>query len=387
MVDRRVGRGVEPFPRPDIVGNVLRRTDAPEPRESFRIRKRGDESMSIRVIQVTVPGDESVDELFSDRTIVGVWPAGRRADCRIVQLALRAEDTEELIDELETRFGNREEFQLLLLEAEAVVPRMEEDEEEEGDEAGVDGEEDEAKDASSSSRISREELYADLTDGLDLSRVYLVMVALSAVVAGLGLLRDDLAVVIGAMVIAPLLQPNVALALSATLGDLKLAVRAGKAAAGGVAVAFGLSIALGAVLSVDPSVPALASRTSFDLVDLVLALAAGTAGSLAFTRGLAGPVIGVMVAVALLPPLVACGVLLGAGEFSAARGAGLLTAANVICINLAGVATFLAQRVRPRTWWEAKRARRATWIAVIVWSLLLAGLVGAILLSGDTFAP
>jgi uncharacterized membrane protein len=86
-----------------------------------------------------------------------------------------------------------------------------------------------------------------------------------------------------------------------------------------------------------------------------------------------------MVAVALLPPLVTFGMLLGAGKLSLARGALLLTAANVICVNLAGVATFVAQGVRPRTWWEADRARRATRNATLVWLLLLLGLAAILL--------
>jgi hypothetical protein len=62
---------------------------------------------------------------------------------------------------------------------------------------------------------------------------------------------------------------------------------------------------------------------------------------LAFTQGLSGAVIGVMVAVALVPPLVVSGMLLGDGHFTSAGGAWMLTMANVICINLAGIATFL----------------------------------------------
>jgi len=83
-------------------------------------------------------------------------------------------------------------------------------------------------------------------------------------------------------------------------------------------------------------------------------------------------VIGVMVAVALVPPLVVSGMLLGDGHFTSAGGAWMLTMANVICINLAGVATFLAQGVRPRSWWEAERAKKATWRAILVWVVLLA---------------
>ena len=118
--------------------------------------------------------------------------------------------------------------------------------------------------------------------------------------------------------------------------------------------------------------PRLNVATHLGFSDLILALAAGTAGTLAFTSELPGAVIGVMVAVALMPPLVAFGMLLGAGEAALALGALMLTAANVICVNLAGVATFLVQGVEPRTWWEAEKAKRATRRATALWAFLLA---------------
>ena len=56
--------------------------------------------------------------------------------------------------------------------------------------------------------------------------------------------------------------------------------------------------------------------------------------------------------------------------------------ANLISVNLAGVATFLAQGIEPRTWWEAKKAKKATVLAIMGWALLLAILVILILFFG-----
>ena len=203
------------------------------------------------------------------------------------------------------------------------------------------------------------------------------MTVLSSIVAAVGLLRNDVAVIIGAMVIAPLLGPNVAMSLAATLGDLRLLREATLTNLVGVALASIISIIIGACWHVDVTIPAIAARTQLGAGDLVLALAAGAAGTFAFTRGLAGAVIGVMVAVALMPPLVTFGMLLGARQFGPALGALLLLAANVVCINLAGVATFLAQGVRPRTWWEEERARKSSRMAIATWCALLL-LLGAI---------
>jgi uncharacterized membrane protein len=88
-----------------------------------------------------------------------------------------------------------------------------------------------------------------------------------------------------------------------------------------------------------------------------------------------------MVAVALLPPLVTLGMLIGSGYWEMASGALILFLINLICINLAGVVTFLAQGIRPLTWWEADRAKRSTRIAIFLWTALLAVLAVLILFS------
>ena len=355
--------------------------------------------MALRLIQITAPGEIDPEELVDPSRLLAVWNDCRDDTTRVIHLAVPAENTEAIMDELEDRLGSREGFRLVLLEIEALLPRPEEEEEKKeeekqeergesrsGEAGAAEAGEEEGEvetEAEKSFRISREELHADVTDGLAISPIFLAMTVLSAVVAAVGLLRDDLAVVIGAMVIAPLLRPNVALALATTLADRKLAWRAFKTNATGVVTAVALAAGLGLVLPVDPSIPALASRTELDLGSLALALAAGAAGTLAFTQGLSGAVIGVMVAVALLPPAVAFGLLAGAGDFGPALNALLLTAGNVICINLAGVATFLIQGIRPRHWWEAERARKASLAAVVLWLLLLLALVAVLWVSGN----
>jgi len=235
------------------------------------------------------------------------------------------------------------------------------------------------KKAKYSDRVSREELYDDVSSGAKLSKVYLVMVVLSAIVAAIGLIRDDVAVVVGAMVIAPLLGPNVALALGVTLGDVSLTLRAFKTNAMGIGLAFAVSFLAGALFPVDPSVKEILTRTDTNLADVALALAAGAAGALAYTSAVPASLVGVMVAVALLPPLVTAGLLAGAGHTTLALGALVLVLTNVTCINLSGIFTFLAQRVRPRTWWEEKSAKKATRRAITLWMFILLLLFAVIL--------
>jgi len=81
---------------------------------------------------------------------------------------------------------------------------------------------------------------------------------------------------------------------------------------------------------------------------------------------------GVMVAVALLPPLMLFGLVLGNGQLQVSLNALLLFATNVVCLNISAVAMFFIQGVRPNSWWKAEQAKKQTRIAIAVWLALLA---------------
>lgn len=332
--------------------------------------------MALRLIQAVVPEDRAgeIRRIVADRSFLDRWtePVGGNR----IRFGFLVDSAEAggLMDAMEKRLGSEEGFRVVLLPVEASLPRPE-------DEEGPTGEGSEDAAGPAALKIGREELHADLVDAAELTPVFAALTALSAVVCALGLLMDDVAVVIGAMVIAPLLGPLVALSLATTLADGRLARTGAASGVGGLALAFLLSVGIGAAAPVDPEIPQIAARSSVSLGHVGLALAAGSAGTLAFTTGTATALIGVMVAVALVPPLVAGGLLLGGGYAAAGGGALLLTLVNLIGVNLAGVVTFLVLGVRPNRWWEAERARRSTAVAVAVWTLLLAGLVAAIVWS------
>ena len=326
--------------------------------------------MSLRLMQIIVPEVDRLrlEELVDGEEVVSSWQQARSGDRVAVNIVVRAEATEPIMDRVDKRFSRTEGFRLLLYPLEAVLPRLVEAKVEPEAELGAKAKE------SPRSRISREELHHNIIESMGPPRIYAVMTALSVVVAAVGLLRDDLAVIIAAMVIAPLLGPNVALALATTLADAELAASALKRNAAGFTLALVRALVAGWALPVDASVPAIEGRTHVQLSDLALALSAGVAGTLAFTTGASSALIGVMVAVALMPPLVVFGMLLGSGQLEAAYGAGLLVAANLVCVNLAGVATFVAQGVRPSRWWEAVRAGKTARLGLISWLILLLAL-------------
>lgn len=301
-----------------------------------------------------------------------VWTHPLDGDRRSAAILIDAEKVEDLTDKLTANFGSTPGFRIVILAVEATLPRIT-DEPKPDSEASTDR--DQKPRTIGATRISRDELLEDIDSSTKVNAVYLAMVGLSALVAAIGLIRDQVAVVIGAMVIAPLLGPNVALSLSTILGDTSMLRRALKTNAIGVGLALALALVMGLLLNPDPTTPELAARSHVGLSDLVLALASGAAGTLAFTSGAPSTLVGVMVAVALMPPTMAVGLHAGAGHLREAGQAATLLLANIICVNLAGTLTFALMGVRPRTWWEANRASLATKRAVALWLVLLLGLI------------
>ncbi|MBT8068874.1 MAG: TIGR00341 family protein, partial [Gammaproteobacteria bacterium] len=173
----------------------------------------------------------------------------------------------------------------------------------------------------------------------------------------------------------PLLGPNLAFGLGTALGDLALMRKSALTTVVGIGFAVVLSVAVGLLWPMEIYSPEILSRTEVGLDSVALALASGAAAALSMTTGLSSVLVGVMVAVALLPPAVTLGLMLGRADFDLAFGAGLLLVINLVCVNLACKLVFLIRDIRPRTWVEKTKARRAMLIYIMVWALTLMVLI------------
>ena len=336
--------------------------------------------MSLRLIEMFLPEGYKnvVKEAIKELNVLDIWQETVEGDRAHMKILLATGETETVLDLLEKRYSHMEGFRIILLPVEATIPRPKPEEKTQT----------ESKTASSTKkavsrwiRVSREELYTDIEKTVRISWFFFAMIFFSSIVASIGILRNNVVFIIGAMVIAPLLGPNVALSLATTLGDIGLSRRALKAIGLGILTALLSSMVIGMVFEVNPDIPELITRTEVNLGDIVLALVAGSAAALSFTSDLFSVLIGVMVAVALLPPLVTLGLLTSSGQWELALGSLYLFLINLICVNIAGVLTFLIQGIRPLTWWEATKAKKASRSALVIWAILLMALTIMILLS------
>lgn len=210
---------------------------------------------------------------------------------------------------------------------------------------------------------------AAIRDGSTLNTPYVVMNALSTVVASYGLLSNSAAVVIGAMIIAMLLGPITGMALALVDGDNSLLRRSLIAEAAGVGVVLVVATMIGLVHREIPLTNELLSRTAPNIMDLMIALAGGAAGAYAtVSPRLSVGLVGVAIATALVPPLATCAICLARADFKLAFGGFLLFFANLVAIQFASSVVLWLHGFHQLT---DRTADRKTYIARISFSVVL----------------
>lgn len=167
------------------------------------------------------------------------------------------------------------------------------------------------------------------------SKTFFIMNALAAIIAGYGLLADSVAVVIGAMLVAMMLGPISGIALAFIDNRWILFRTAFTTLVLGVAMIYSIGFMLGLININLPITQEILSRTQPTIMDLMIALAGGAAGAFAaVSPRLSVAVVGVAVATALVPPLVASGILLAHMEWKNAGNAFILALTNIVAIQV-----------------------------------------------------
>jgi uncharacterized hydrophobic protein (TIGR00271 family) len=203
------------------------------------------------------------------------------------------------------------------------------------------------------------EVYRTVRRGARPDVDFFVLIVLSSVIATLGLLQNSAAVIIGAMLVAPLMTPILASSLGVVRGDVRLLRLALESALKGVTLA--VMVAVGMVLLTPGAraTPEMMARTQPTLLDLIIALASGAAGAYAIGRKeVAAALPGVAIAAALVPPLCVAGAGIALSQPQVAGGGLLLFTTNLVAISLAGAIIFLLLGFRP-TPDERERQRRS----------------------------
>ncbi len=324
--------------------------------------------MPLRLVEITAPADNTarIKEIATDHSALDSWHSAKNQDGRrTVRILVTLEEQQGLTDDLQKAMHKEENWRIVVQPVEATIPQQE------------DRLDKETRNANKVVRgsITREELYNEVRKGARTDLNFILLVILSTIVCAIGLIENNVAVIIGAMVIAPLLGPYLALAFGAALGDTVMIKDSIKSNLAGLGLTLGLSVLAGLIIPLHDIGPEIMDRTEVGYGSLLLALAAGAAAVLSLTTGLSSALVGVMVAVALMPPAVTLGLMAGAGDTSAAYGAALLLTANVVCISIAAQLVFFIKGIKPRTWYQRRKSAQSVKWSFALWAGLLALLI------------
>ncbi|MBB6451819.1 putative hydrophobic protein (TIGR00341 family) [Salirhabdus euzebyi] len=304
------------------------------------------------------------------------WVSEESADIKLVRMIVEHKQVEEILNYLEGVANVVDGFQTILFPVQTYISRetLNEDMQKEKEKETTESEN------SKLQRASRQELIQTIEKNSFITTNYTLLIILSAVVATVGFIKNSEAVVIGAMVIAPMLGPVISIAFSAILGDYKKIVKAMVTFLFGFIIVIIISIFFSYIFKMGTDTDQFIARTEVTLSDFILALASGAAGALAILNRMSGNLVGVMVAVALLPPTVAFGLSIGQGLWDMAYGSFMLIIVNTTCILLSAITIFSISGIRPVRWLEVKKANvsriRATiFIGSIVGLLILVILI------------
>ncbi|WP_235902292.1 DUF389 domain-containing protein [Pontixanthobacter gangjinensis] len=197
----------------------------------------------------------------------------------------------------------------------------------------------------------------------NLSARYLFMTAMSGGIAILGLLLSSPAVVIGAMLLSPLMDPIMGLGFALATGDYKWLRKSAKSLAWGTVMAVGLCALVVFLSPLKEITTEIAARTRPNLFDLLVALFSALAGAYAMIRGREGTIVGVAIATALMPPLAVVGFGLATFNWTVFSGALLLYVTNLMTIAL--TAALMARLYGFRTTLSDRQTQLQTLVIVV----------------------
>ncbi|MBN2305424.1 MAG: TIGR00341 family protein [Anaerolineae bacterium] len=222
-----------------------------------------------------------------------------------------------------------------------------------------------------SPRLTPSEQAEVIQQAVEMSRPginFMVLMLISSVIASFGLLQNSAAVIIGAMLVAPLMSPLMSFSVGLIQGRLRLLRASVLTVLVGVLIGLAVAVVIGVVIPLDVSTSEMRARGEPSLLDMGIALASGAAGAYAMARkDIPSALAGVAIAAALVPPLCTVGLGLAFRDWDLASGAGLLFLTNIVSISLMGAAIFGWLGLRPRR-------EHYTWRQVLI-SLLVLGLL------------
>jgi uncharacterized hydrophobic protein (TIGR00341 family) len=316
----------------------------------------------VRQVQITVPKefDGEVDEVLDEYSNDITSNEAERQGDEVLEFTatVDADDIDELTEELKDTEIESGELSIRVIEQESLIQKGQ-------------------KTRGSATLLSQKEIYSKAQEFSGFSKAQWALVGLSSAIAAYGLIINNLIVVIGAMMLAPLLSPFVSGAISLVIGDSTL--MKDSLVSGTMSFLLAIAVSYIAVLPFPVTMnSALRTIVSFGFPVILLSFLVGAAAAFTFATGFRDQIAGVAVAIALVPPLAGAGIGLKIGNGLYALHAASIAAINILAVLISGYVSFKLIGLSPPTYYKRKKAEKlskAVPIALFV-LLLVIGPIG-----------
>ncbi len=318
----------------------------------------------MKQIQVSIPeknSDEIKEELNKySSDVFSVEGERNDEDVKIFHATVDSSDMDELVSELKSiKEIDLGDLVIRVFEEESLIEKGQ-------------------KTRGSSSMLSQEEVYSKAQGSASFNKPQWALMALSSGIAAFGLMLDNLAVVIGAMMLAPILSPVISGAISLTVGDRSLLENSFRTSL--LAIPIAVSVAAVSVIPFSTSVNSTMNLIiSAGLENMILSIFVGSAATLAFVTGMRDQIAGVAVAIALVPPLAATGVGLKMQDLLFASRAFSIALINLLAVLVSGSLSLKILGFGPSSYYKKKSAEEMRFIFPVSMILMLLAMIFLIL--------
>jgi len=201
-----------------------------------------------------------------------------------------------------------------------------------------------------SSRISIAEIEVNIKEAAELHTNYYVFIIVAALIAGAGLILNSTAIIIGAMIISPLMGPILGVSYGVIIKNYQLVKKGFIGQFSGILLAIGIGAVL-AILALfvydsPPLTNEMLSRSFPTIFDIIVSISAGIAVGFAITSKIQSSLVGVAIALSLMPPAVNIGVTLIYGNSFLSFGSFILLMCNILAINLSAIFIFKLKKIK-----------------------------------------
>lgn len=226
----------------------------------------------------------------------------------------------------------------------------------------------------------KEEVSTKIGEDIDSNGLYWTELTLSSIIATFGLLQNSVAVIIGAMLIAPLLKPIQGIAFGIANGRSKTIWRSAKLLINSVLVAILVAWIFSVLTPLRTETSEILARTSPNILDFFVAIASGILALLSLSyKKLSSSIAGVAMSASLLPPLAVIGIQFSLWNLDLAWSSSLLFITNLLAILIVGVPIFIFYGFYPHQINNQKVALRDTFILIVGIGIITVPLFGSLL--------